>query len=59
MLTYLILDILAVREFLKDGHQILLCQSFAKNFGLYGKCFIRKESREITKVSHGFNRNNK
>ena len=30
-------DAFAVREFLKDGHQIALCQSFAKNFGLYGE----------------------
>uniref|UniRef100_A0A182U304 Aspartate aminotransferase n=1 Tax=Anopheles melas TaxID=34690 RepID=A0A182U304_9DIPT len=30
-------DALAVREFLRDGHQIALAQSFAKNMGLYGE----------------------
>lgn len=30
-------DALAVRSFLKDGHQIALAQSFAKNMGLYGE----------------------
>jgi len=28
---------LPIRYFLDDGHQILVCQSFAKNFGLYGE----------------------
>jgi len=30
-------DAAAVRLFLKDGHQIALAQSFAKNMGLYGE----------------------
>lgn len=30
-------DAHAVRSFLKDGHQIVLAQSFAKNMGLYGE----------------------
>lgn len=30
-------DAFAVRQFLEDGHNILLAQSFAKNFGLYGQ----------------------
>ncbi|XP_014676426.1 PREDICTED: aspartate aminotransferase, mitochondrial-like [Priapulus caudatus] len=30
-------DAFAVRHFLKDGHQLLLAQSFAKNMGLYGE----------------------
>lgn len=30
-------DVQAVRSFIKDGHLIGLCQSFAKNFGLYGE----------------------
>lgn len=30
-------DAMAVRMFLKDGHQIALTQSFAKNMGLYGE----------------------
>eukprot|EP00468_Gymnochlora_sp_CCMP2014_P008536 CAMPEP_0167747156 /NCGR_PEP_ID=MMETSP0110_2-20121227/4124_1 /TAXON_ID=629695 /ORGANISM="Gymnochlora sp., Strain CCMP2014" /LENGTH=405 /DNA_ID=CAMNT_0007632025 /DNA_START=82 /DNA_END=1299 /DNA_ORIENTATION=- len=29
-------DAASLRMFVKDGHQIALCQSFAKNFGLYG-----------------------
>jgi aspartate aminotransferase len=30
-------DAVALRSFVADGHQILLCQSYAKNFGLYGE----------------------
>lgn len=30
-------DVAAVRYFIKEGHNIGLCQSFAKNFGLYGQ----------------------
>jgi len=30
-------DVLPIRTFLNDGHQLLVCQSFAKNFGLYGQ----------------------
>lgn len=30
-------DAAAVRHFLKDGHQIVLAQSYAKNMGLYGE----------------------
>ena len=30
-------DAYAIRKFVADGHQILLAQSFAKNFGLYGE----------------------
>lgn len=30
-------DAMAVRMFLKDGHQIALSQSYAKNMGLYGE----------------------
>lgn len=30
-------DAMAVRMFLKDGHQIALAQSYAKNMGLYGE----------------------
>lgn len=30
-------DAYAVRQFVKDGHKILLAQSFAKNMGLYGE----------------------
>ncbi|KAB1719672.1 aminotransferase class I/II-fold pyridoxal phosphate-dependent enzyme [Klebsiella pneumoniae] len=30
-------DAFAVRHFVEEGHQIALCQSFAKNMGLYGE----------------------
>ncbi|GMK59192.1 hypothetical protein CspeluHIS016_0702070 [Cutaneotrichosporon spelunceum] len=30
-------DAFAVRHFVEQGHQVLLCQSFAKNLGLYGE----------------------
>lgn len=30
-------DILPVRLFLEDGHQLMVTQSFAKNLGLYGE----------------------
>ncbi len=30
-------DALALRKLVKDGHSLLLAQSFAKNFGLYGE----------------------
>jgi len=30
-------DAFAIRKFLDDGHSLLLAQSFAKNFGLYGE----------------------
>ncbi|GAA5829900.1 hypothetical protein JCM11251_007926 [Rhodosporidiobolus azoricus] len=30
-------DAFALRHFVSEGHQIMLCQSFAKNMGLYGE----------------------
>ena len=30
-------DAAAVRYFMEEGHKFGLCQSFAKNFGLYGQ----------------------
>jgi hypothetical protein len=30
-------DAFAVRHFVKNGHEIALTQSYAKNMGLYGK----------------------
>ncbi len=30
-------DAFAVRHFIKEGHNVLLAQSFAKNMGLYGE----------------------
>lgn len=29
-------DAFAIRQMVEDGHEIFVCQSFAKNFGLYG-----------------------
>ena len=31
-------DAVALRQFISDGHQVALAQSFAKNMGLYGEC---------------------
>lgn len=33
-------DAWALRYFIQDGHKVLVCQSFAKNMGLYGKLAI-------------------
>ncbi|ORY28002.1 putative aspartate transaminase [Naematelia encephala] len=33
----IIRDAFAVRYFVEQGHQIILCQSFAKNLGIYGE----------------------
>jgi aspartate aminotransferase len=48
-------DALPIRQFVKDGHQIALAQSFSKNFGLYGHrvgclSFITSNSDEASKV---------
>lgn len=48
-------DIESVRIFVEDGHKIGLCQSFAKNFGLYGQrigCFsmVCEDSDEKARV---------
>ena len=32
-------DAWALRQFIQDGHQVMVAQSFAKNMGLYGKFF--------------------
>jgi aspartate aminotransferase len=32
-------DAFAVRQFMRDGHAVVVAQSFAKNFGLYGALF--------------------
>ena len=34
-------DAFALRQFIKDGHQVALAQSFAKNMGLYGEYSLR------------------
>ena len=48
-------DAFPVRHFLKEGHQIALCQSFAKNFGLYGEragvlSFTTKDAEETKRM---------
>lgn len=48
-------DATAVRQFIEDGHQIALAQSFAKNMGLYGErvgaftqiCASKEESAKV------------
>lgn len=37
-------DAAAIRHFVNEGHNIILCQSFAKNFGLYGNVLSTKLS---------------
>jgi len=49
-------DAYAIRKFVADGHSIMLSQSFAKNFGLYGErvgCFslITSDSEECARVN--------
>jgi len=41
-------DAFAVRLFIKEGHEIALAQSYAKNMGLYGayKKFIKLNIKE-------------
>ena len=58
-------DAQAVRSFLKDGHKIVLAQSFAKNMGLYGErvgaftvvCDNKEEAKavetKLTKMKQG------
>jgi aspartate aminotransferase len=48
-------DAFAVRQFIKDGHKILLAQSFAKNMGLYGEragvfSVVCQDAEEIKRV---------
>lgn len=49
-------DAYAIRKFVADGHAIMLSQSFAKNFGLYGErvgCFslITSDADECARVN--------
>jgi aspartate aminotransferase len=49
-------DAYAIRKFVSDGHLILLSQSFAKNFGLYGErigalSIVTKSPEEANRVS--------
>jgi len=48
-------DAESVRTFMNDGHNLALCQSFAKNFGLYGQrvgalSIICENSKEASAV---------
>jgi len=48
-------DAFSIRHFVEEGHQIMLSQSFAKNFGLYGQrvgCFsvVCKDAEESERV---------
>jgi len=48
-------DAAAVRLFIKDGHNVGIAQSFAKNFGLYGErigalSFLAKDADEATRL---------
>jgi len=48
-------DAAPVRTFVKDGHNIVIAQSFAKNFGLYGErvgalTFLGKDAEEASKI---------
>jgi len=48
-------DVQAVRQFIKDGHNVGIAQSFAKNFGLYGErvgalSFLTQNAKEAEAV---------
>ncbi|XP_014289278.1 aspartate aminotransferase, mitochondrial [Halyomorpha halys] len=48
-------DAFAIRQFVSDGHQVVLCQSFAKNMGLYGErvgnfTVVCKDKEEVDRV---------
>ena len=42
-------DAWALRQFIQDGHKVLVAQSFAKNMGLYGEHFVCHHLGEISK----------
>lgn len=49
-------DAYAIRKFVADGHYIMLSQSFAKNFGLYGErvglfSIVTSSSEEAERVN--------
>ena len=53
-------DAYAVRKFVQDGHLIGVCQSFAKNFGLYGErvgavTFVTESERQAVIVRSQLN----
>merc|ERR1711865_519349 len=48
-------DAAAVRYFVAEGHDVILCQSFAKNFGLYGErigclSMVAKDAEEADRL---------
>ena len=43
-------DAFALRHFLDEGLQVALCQSFAKNMGLYGELIIQLSSVNIKRI---------
>jgi aspartate aminotransferase len=47
-------DSFSVRQFVEDGHEMIVCQSFAKNMGLYGErtgaIHIVCSDKDVTKV---------
>ncbi|ODQ63927.1 mitochondrial TPA: aspartate transaminase [Nadsonia fulvescens var. elongata DSM 6958] len=52
-------DAFAVRYFVEQGHQIALCQSFAKNMGLYGErvgafSLVAESSEEKARIESQF-----
>lgn len=45
-----------IRQFVEDGHEFLVCQSYSKNFGLYGErvgalSAVCRDSEEATRVA--------
>ena len=47
-------DAFAVRQFARDGHNLLLTQSFAKNMGLYGKDLYNKCCTPLKNIDVNF-----
>jgi len=48
-------DVASIRQFIEDGHNVAVCQSFAKNFGLYGQrvgafSMLCKDAEEAKRV---------
>lgn len=48
-------DAYAVRKFIEDGHNVIVSQSYSKNFGLYGErigclSIVTKDSEEASRV---------
>lgn len=41
-------DAEAVRMFIKEGHKIILAQSFAKNMGLYGELSVLVKAVKVS-----------